>query len=269
MENDKLKNIQERDSSSKVDSLQIWTETVIAQKIGGFRVRSMLSYSIDTSSSYSSHPRALIQCILKHTAITQPRKEMCGISDWVYSPEDLILVQVQSRSALSPCSCFRKGWGLPLHSSFGYDWTCSACTIEDISKSMFAGLWCAWTIILRRPKPLWGLSSPTFNRQPCCGFGSWESVQWHSNSLTPHNLFFQNRKEVCVYLKNNRNTMPKFCVVSHLYKYKSSKLSGCIECHLSSPFLPVLGRMKSVHTPLEEASLISILTWLHVSRLKT
>lgn len=37
MENDKIKNIQEKDSSRKGDGLQIWTEAVIAQKINGFQ----------------------------------------------------------------------------------------------------------------------------------------------------------------------------------------------------------------------------------------
>lgn len=159
---------------------------------------------------------------------------------------------------------------LPSQSSFEYDWTCSAGSVEAVSKSVFAGLWFTCIITLRRSKLLRVLSSPTFNGQPCGGFGPYESaVAQQSNILTPHNLFFQSRKEVYVYLKNNRNPMPKVCVVSHLYKYKPSKLSGFIECHFLSPFLPVLVHVKFVHIASEKESPTSILALLPVPTLKT
>lgn len=53
---------------------------------------------------------------------------------------------------------------------------------------------------LRTPKLLRGLYSPAFNQQPCCGFESYESAMTQQSNILPHNLFFQSKKEVCVYV---------------------------------------------------------------------
>lgn len=76
---------------------------------------------------------------------------------------------------------------------------------------MLAGLWCTGTRILRRPELLRGLPSLTTTWQPGCGFGPCDSAMTQQNNiLTPHHLLFQRRKEVRVYLENNRNAMQHF-----------------------------------------------------------
>lgn len=77
-----------------------------------------------------------------------------------------------------------------------------------------------------RPKLFRGFSTRAFHEQSCPEFAVYGKASQESSILTPYHLFFHSRKEVSVYLKNNRNPLPKFCLVSHFYNIQSSKLSG-------------------------------------------
>lgn len=87
---------------------------------------------------------------------------------------------------------------------------------------------------LRTPKLLWGLYSRAFSQQPCCAFESCESAMIQQSNILPQFIFSEQERGVCVSVKNNRKPMPKFHVVSHLYKYMRGE--GILKCGFISHY---------------------------------